>query len=348
MSQKVIEKTSHSHLVGLKSSQPASYKFRPTRNWRLIKIVVVSDDSNSSIHVVDWLFIPCPHLAHFYIKQVIHVSIFTSFLNHWDVWILFLNSGFIVSFMGSFRLFSVLLIFFPNLCYFPINLWVHFMLLILDRIKWFVIWTDSTSDLVPLVIVAINLASLAVLVPDLHVYIHWWQSFHSETWVWSVLLLIPLWWNVSQSRCFFIATLHSQVLDNTLVKLWVFHVIALNWSIWMESGIVLIVFRVTVVSLIFPIWRFSYFLWWCINSFITASLDSFWRRVWRSHFKNFTSLHNNRSIFPAIKLKLPQLSNKTVVWMNLNKVKNLQFFFWTLFLYKHCRMTCYDTWWNKP
>ena len=132
---------------------------------------------------------------------------------------------------------------------------------------------------------------------------------------------------MSQSVCVFITSLDSEIFDDTLVKLWIFHIVTLNWSILMKSCVVWIVFWVSKVSFILFVGRSSHFLRRGVNSFIPTPLNSFWGRVRRSHLKNFASLHRNRPIFSALTLKFFQLSDKTVIWMNLNKTKTYNFSF---------------------
>ena len=166
--------TSRSHLIWLKPSQPASYKFRRTRNRPFIQVVVISDHSYPSIQIMTRLIITRCHLTHFNFKQVIDVSIFTTLLNRWYVRVLFLKSWSVMSLLHSFCLFGVLLVFFPDLCYFSVNLRVHVMLLVLDRVQRFVIWTDSIPYFVPLVVACVNFPLLTVLVSQLHIHVHWW------------------------------------------------------------------------------------------------------------------------------------------------------------------------------
>ena len=136
---------------------------------------------------------------------------------------------------------------------------------------------------------------------------------------------------MAQSICVFVTSFDPQIFDNTLVKLWIFHIITLDWSVWMESSVVWIVFWVSKVSLILFVRRPSHLLGRGVNPFIPTSLNSFWRGVRRSHLKNFTSLHRNSSIFPTLTLEFSQLRDKTVIWMNLNK-KKLTIFLFALIL----------------
>ncbi len=294
---------SKSHLVRLKPSQSTSYKFRRTRNWSFIQVIAISNHPNPSIEIMRWLIVTRCHLTHFYIKQAVNISIFTTLLNCWDVRVLFLKSRCLISLLHSFCLFSVLLVLFPDLCYFSVNLRVHVKLLVLDWVQRFVIWTDSISYFVPLVAACVNFASLTVLVSQIHVHIHWWHSLHSETCAGSILFLILVRRNMSQSVCVFITSLDSQILDDTLVKLWIFHIVTLNWSILMKSCVVWIVFWVSKVSLILFVGRSTHFLRRGVNSFIPTPLNSFWGRVRRSDLKNLASLHRNRTIFPTLTLK---------------------------------------------
>ena len=165
--------TSTSYLIRLKPSQPASYKFRRTRNRPFIQVVVISHHSDPSIHIMTRLIITSCHLTHFHFEQVVNVSIFTALLNHWYIGVLFLKSRSVMSLLHSFCLFGVLLVLFPDLCYFPVNLRVHVMLLVLDRVQRFVIWTNSIPHFVPLVVAWVNFPFLTVLVSQLHLHVHW-------------------------------------------------------------------------------------------------------------------------------------------------------------------------------
>lgn len=183
-----------SNLVRLQPSESTPDKFGPIG---IVEIVVVPDRTYSPIDVIYGLIVVgCSDLSHLQVHEVVYVCVLGRFVDGWNVSVLFLEPDPFVSRLDSFRLVGVLLVLFSDLCYFSINLRVHVILLVLDRVKRFVIRANPVPCFITLVI-AINLASLAVLVSQLQVYVDWRQSFHTETWVCSVFLQIPVRWNVS-------------------------------------------------------------------------------------------------------------------------------------------------------
>lgn len=274
---------SFSDLVWLKPPQPTAYKFRSIRQRCLVEVIVISHNSDSTINFSDRLIVSRANFSYFELHKIVNV-VLIAFLNCWNVRVFLFKPGPVMSFLNSFGLFGVFLVLFPDFCYFPVNLWVNLVLLILYRVKWLIVRSDSTPDLVTLV-VAINLASLTILISQLHVHIHRRQSFHSEARVWSVLLLVSVRWKMSCYPRLLITQLPTIVLHYASVKFWVFHVFALKWLVWVVFGIARVVFWVTQVPLSHLFRRGSHFLWRCINALITSSFNPFWRWVWRSHLK---------------------------------------------------------------
>ncbi len=378
---KVKVSSSSSNLIWLKPSQPRIHEFRSIWARCLVEVVVVPG-SNSTVNIIDrrWLIL-WTQLSYLQFPHVLDVEVLIRFLNRWDVGKSFLKSP-VISFWNGISFFGILLVFFPNLCNFSIDLGVHSILLILNRVKRFIVGSDSVANIVSLV-VAINLVYLRFFISNLWINVHRRKTLYLYTGVHSVFLLELIWGIIFHLNRLFVSSLSRKFLSYAPVHLWVLcPFLRLGKMVpWTQLHLcITYIFRESLLRRFIPflwrnfvsfmgrnfisfLWRnFISFLWrnfvsfmcrnfitllWrnlitflCKNfisffwrnfiTFISSLINSFWRRVWRSHFKSLTSLCN-RSTLPTFGFELSQLSDESVIRMDLNKMKNLRSFFYSLF-----------------